>query len=93
MQIEERYSMLIVDSATALFRVDFSGRGQLAGELSQRLRFVVRFEVRFHLTISCAHPIERQQKLAQFLSRLIKISEEFNVACIISNQVRAFYLF
>uniref|UniRef100_A0A7S2X988 RecA family profile 1 domain-containing protein n=1 Tax=Lotharella oceanica TaxID=641309 RepID=A0A7S2X988_9EUKA len=30
--IEERYSVLIVDSSTALFRVDFSGRGQLAGE-------------------------------------------------------------
>lgn len=28
--IEERYALLIVDSATALFRVDFSGRGQLA---------------------------------------------------------------
>ena len=28
--IEEHYSLLIVDSATALFRVDFSGRGQLA---------------------------------------------------------------
>mmetsp|Transcript_1313 Transcript_1313/g.2108 ORF Transcript_1313/g.2108 Transcript_1313/m.2108 type:complete len:337 (-) Transcript_1313:300-1310(-) len=58
--IEEHYSLIIVDSATALFRVDFHGRGQLA---------------------------ERQQKLAQFLSKLTKLAEEFNVAVLITNQV------
>ncbi|KAK8949070.1 hypothetical protein KSP39_PZI005165 [Platanthera zijinensis] len=52
----------IVDSVIALFRVDFSGRGELA---------------------------ERQQKLAQMLSRLTKISEEFNVAVYMTNQVIA----
>lgn len=41
----------IIDSIMALFRVDFSGRGELA---------------------------ERQQKLAQMLSRLQKISEGLN---------------
>lgn len=46
----------------ALFRVDYSGRGELA---------------------------ERQQKLAQFLSRLQKISEEYNVAIFITNQMTA----
>ncbi|GJN28874.1 hypothetical protein PR202_gb17046 [Eleusine coracana subsp. coracana] len=46
----------------ALFRVDFSGRGEL---------------------------VERQQKLAQMLSRLTKIAEEFNVAVYITNQVIA----
>lgn len=46
--------MQIIDSIMALFRVDFSGRGELA---------------------------ERQQKLAQMLSRLQKISEgERNMA-------------
>lgn len=44
------------------FRVDFSGRGELA---------------------------ERQQKLAQMLSRLQKIAEEYNVAVFISNQMTA----
>ena len=29
-QIEERIALVIVDSAMALFRVDFTGRGQLA---------------------------------------------------------------
>ena len=42
----------IIDSIMALFRVDFSGRGELS---------------------------ERQQKLAQMLSKLSKLSEEFNV--------------
>uniref|UniRef100_A0A3B4XEK0 Meiotic recombination protein n=1 Tax=Seriola lalandi dorsalis TaxID=1841481 RepID=A0A3B4XEK0_SERLL len=51
----------IIDSIMALFRVDFSGRGELA---------------------------ERQQKLAQMLSRLQKISE-YNVAVFITNQMTA----
>lgn len=54
--------MQIVDSIMALFRVDFSGRGELA---------------------------ERQQKLAQMLSRLQKISEEYNVAVFVTNQMTA----
>lgn len=52
----------IVDSVMALFRVDFSGRGELA---------------------------DRQQKLAQLMSRLQKISEEYNVAVFITNQMTA----
>lgn len=32
---------------------------------------------------------ERQQKLNQFLARLQKLSEEFNVAVILTNQVQA----
>ncbi|KAL1206739.1 Meiotic recombination-like protein [Cardamine amara subsp. amara] len=57
---EEPFKILIVDSVIALFRVDFTGRGELA---------------------------DRQQKLAQMLSRLIKIAEEFNVAVYMTNQV------
>ncbi|CAI8017805.1 Meiotic recombination protein DMC1/LIM15 homolog [Geodia barretti] len=56
------FKLLIVDSIMALFRVDFSGRGELA---------------------------DRQQKLAQMLSRLQKISEEYNVAVFITNQMTA----
>uniref|UniRef100_A0A3P8RWF0 Meiotic recombination protein n=1 Tax=Amphiprion percula TaxID=161767 RepID=A0A3P8RWF0_AMPPE len=55
------FKLLIIDSIMALFRVDFSGRGELA---------------------------ERQQKLAQMLSRLQKISE-YNVAVFITNQMTA----
>ncbi|KAG9394859.1 DNA recombination and repair protein DMC1 [Carpediemonas membranifera] len=59
---EEHFALIIVDSVTALFRVDFSGRGELA---------------------------ERQQKLGFFMSRLTKLSDEFNVAVYITNQVVA----
>lgn len=62
MMLEEPFSLLIVDSIMALFRVDFTGRGELS---------------------------ERQQKLAQFLNRLTKISEQFGVAVFLTNQVMA----
>ncbi|GJQ09172.1 hypothetical protein GpartN1_g963.t1 [Galdieria partita] len=58
--VEETFGLLIVDSATALFRVDYSGRGELS---------------------------ERQQKLNRFMSQLLKLSEQFNVAVFITNQV------
>ncbi|XP_050393665.1 meiotic recombination protein DMC1/LIM15 homolog [Patella vulgata] len=54
------FKLLIVDSIMALFRVDFSGRGELA---------------------------DRQQKLAQLLSRLQKIAEEYNVSVFVTNQM------
>uniref|UniRef100_A0A7S0ZCX3 RecA family profile 1 domain-containing protein n=1 Tax=Timspurckia oligopyrenoides TaxID=708627 RepID=A0A7S0ZCX3_9RHOD len=56
----DQFSLLIVDSATALFRTDFSGRGELA---------------------------DRQQKLNRFMSQLMKIAEQFNVAIWLTNQV------
>lgn len=59
---DKDFRLIIVDSIMALFRVDFSGRGELS---------------------------ERQQKLAQFLSKLSKLSEEYNVAILITNQVQS----
>lgn len=56
---EDCYRLLIVDSIMALFRVDYSGRGELS---------------------------DRQQKLNQMLSRLTRISEEYNVVVFITNQ-------
>lgn len=56
------YKLLIIDSIMALFRVDYSGRGELS---------------------------ERQQKLNVMLSRLSKLSEEFNIAVFLTNQVQA----
>ncbi|KAF6766623.1 Rad51-domain-containing protein, partial [Ephemerocybe angulata] len=50
---DKDFRLLIIDSIMALFRVDYSGRGELS---------------------------ERQQKLAQMLSKLSKISEEYNVS-------------
>uniref|UniRef100_T1IRE9 Meiotic recombination protein DMC1/LIM15 homolog n=1 Tax=Strigamia maritima TaxID=126957 RepID=T1IRE9_STRMM len=56
------FKLLVIDSIMALFRVDFSGRGELA---------------------------DRQQKLAQMMSRLQKLSEEYNIAVFITNQMTA----
>lgn len=62
LMVESRYSLIVVDSATALFRTDYTGRGELA---------------------------LRQQKLAQFLRRLQRLSDEFGCAVVITNQVVA----
>lgn len=58
--IEDRFSLLILDSIMSLFRVDFSGRGELS---------------------------ERQQMLGKLMSRLQKMSEQFNIAVVITNHV------
>jgi DNA repair protein RadA len=56
----EPIRIVIVDSLTAHFRAEFSGRGQLA---------------------------DRQQKLNKYLHNLMKISEQFNLAVYVTNQV------
>jgi meiotic recombination protein DMC1 len=56
------FRLLIVDSIIALFRVEFSGRGELS---------------------------ERQQKLGQHMSHLVRLAEEFNIAVVIVNQCMA----
>ena len=60
--VDDQFRVLVIDSISALFRVDFSGRGELS---------------------------ERQQKLGQHMSQLIKLAEEFNIAVFITNQVQA----
>ncbi|RZF39374.1 hypothetical protein LSTR_LSTR000895 [Laodelphax striatellus] len=51
MALPSLFAVQIIDSIMALFRVDYSGRGELA---------------------------DRQQRLGQMMSRLQKISEEYN---------------
>jgi len=62
MMSESRYAVIIVDSATACYRTDYSGRGELSA---------------------------RQMHLAQFLRQLLKLSDEFGVAVVVTNQVVA----
>ncbi len=62
MMAESRYALLIVDSATALYRTDYSGRGELSA---------------------------RQMHLARFLRTLLRLSDEFGIAVVITNQVVA----
>ena len=84
----------IVDSVIALFRVDFTGRGELA---DLQVSFIGSLQC-LYLLISYVLPLYPslffmirancylQQNLAQMLSRLIKIAEEFNVAVYMTNQ-------
>lgn len=60
--VEDQFSLLVIDSIMAPFRVDYEGRGQLS---------------------------ERQQVLGRFLSKVQKVSEQFNIAVFITNQVMA----
>ncbi|THH09612.1 hypothetical protein EW145_g1897 [Phellinidium pouzarii] len=59
---DKDFRLLIVDSIMALFRTDYSGRGELS---------------------------ERQQKLGQMLSKLTRLSEEYNIAILLTNQVQS----
>ena len=58
----ESVRLVIIDSLTAHFRAEFTGRGQLA---------------------------DRQQKLNKYLHNLMKMSEQFNLAVYVTNQVMA----
>ena len=85
-----------MDSVIALFRVDFSGRGELA---ERQVFSSVHFEalvkkLKDAILSSClwVSGMKLQQKLAQMLSRLTKIAEEFNVAVYITNQGELFCL-
>lgn len=43
---DSRYALIVVDSATALFRTDFSGRGELAERQMKLAKFLRRLQVR-----------------------------------------------
>ncbi|KAJ0400150.1 hypothetical protein P43SY_007169 [Pythium insidiosum] len=54
MMAESRYALVIVDSATALYRTDFSGRGELAArqqELAKFLRALTRMADEFGVAV------------------------------------------
>jgi DNA repair protein RAD51 len=59
---QSRFALVIVDSATSLYRTDYQGRGELA---------------------------DRQQHLARFLRMLHRLTCEFGVAVVITNQMVA----
>jgi len=61
-QSADKFALVVIDSIMGVFRVDFSGRGELS---------------------------ERQQCLGRVMNKLQKLSEEFNITVIITNQVMA----
>merc|ERR1719387_1533192 len=59
MMAEDRYALLIVDSATALFRTDYMGRGELSErqmQLAQFLRQLTRMAEEFGVAVVLANP-------------------------------------
>lgn len=81
MMYESRYALLIVDSATALYRTDYSGRGELSGEEN-----LIYLRNTFVLIIQFT---ARQMHLARFLRHLLRLADEYGVAVVITNQVVA----
>jgi len=62
MMSESHFAVLIIDSVTALYRTDYSGRGELSA---------------------------RQMHLAKYLRALARLSDEYNIAVVMTNQVVA----
>jgi len=63
MMSESRYALLIVDSATALFRTDYSGRGELAARqvaLGQFLRMLLRLADEFGVAVVVTNQVVAQ---------------------------------
>ncbi|KAJ3558548.1 hypothetical protein NM688_g863 [Phlebia brevispora] len=78
---DKDFRLLIVDSIMALFRTDYSGRG----ELSERQQKVTRRVLLSVMYLSTCYDMQ----LAQMLSKLSKLSEEFNIAILMTNQVQS----
>lgn len=63
MMSESRYALVIVDSATALFRTDYSGRGELAArqmKLAQFLRKLMRIAAEFGVAVVITNQVVAQ---------------------------------
>lgn len=90
MMVESRYALLIVDSATNLFRTDYSGRGELSARqmaLAQFLRTLMRLADEVRVCV-CAR--EHRSHVYAFppLTTLL-VALQFGVAVVITNQVVA----
>ncbi|TPX47113.1 hypothetical protein SeMB42_g02181 [Synchytrium endobioticum] len=63
MMAEQRFSLLIVDSATALYRTDFSGRGELSARqmhLARFLRTLLRLADEFGVAVVITNQVVAQ---------------------------------
>lgn len=63
MMMESRYSLLIVDSATALYRTDYSGRGELSARqmhLARFLRMLLRICDEFGVAVVITNQVVAQ---------------------------------
>eukprot|EP00123_Amoebidium_parasiticum_P017001 comp23673_c0_seq1/m.40520 comp23673_c0_seq1/g.40520 ORF comp23673_c0_seq1/g.40520 comp23673_c0_seq1/m.40520 type:complete len:341 (-) comp23673_c0_seq1:340-1362(-) len=63
MMVESRYAVLIVDSATALYRTDYSGRGGLSARqmhLAKFLRYLLRLADEFGVAVVITNQVVAQ---------------------------------
>ncbi|XP_034232817.1 DNA repair protein RAD51 homolog 1 [Thrips palmi] len=63
MMVESRYALLIIDSATALYRTDYSGRGELAARqqhLAQFMRMLLRLADEFGVAVVITNQVVAQ---------------------------------
>ncbi|XP_055337580.1 DNA repair protein RAD51 homolog A-like [Paramacrobiotus metropolitanus] len=63
MLAESRFALLVVDSATALYRTDYSGRGELAARqmhLAKFLRFLMRLADEFGVAVVITNQVVAQ---------------------------------
>lgn len=63
MMAESRYALLIVDSATALYRTDYSGRGELSARqmhMARFLRFLLRLADEFGVAVVITNQVVAQ---------------------------------
>uniref|UniRef100_A0A2M4BT56 DNA repair protein RAD51 homolog n=1 Tax=Anopheles marajoara TaxID=58244 RepID=A0A2M4BT56_9DIPT len=63
MMVESRYALIIVDSATSLYRTDYCGRGELAarqGHLAKFLRMLLRLADEFGVAVVITNQVVAQ---------------------------------
>lgn len=75
MMSENRYALLIIDSATALFRTDYTGRGELAArqmKLAQFLRRLQRLADEFGVAVVVTNQVVAQVDAAMSFGPSVK---------------------
>lgn len=74
MMAESRYSLVIVDSATALYRTDYSGRGELSARqmhLARFLRMLLRLADEVNYKINLTFFCRQMKKKSNFPSQSV----------------------
>ena len=84
------FALLIIDSAMALYRTDFQGRGELSERQGQLGQCVLR-----HLPFACSlvsagnsYALCGCGSRSRFMRQLQRMAEEFGIAVVCTNQVR-----
>lgn len=85
MMAESRFSLLIVDSVTSLYRTDFSGRGELSARQMHLAKFL-RSLLRLADEVSCCSDLFASMRLDVLTSQCVI---QYGIAVVVTNQVVA----